>query len=88
MDYVIWVLPSLKIDQTFTRCINRDTGEINFSWYGKPNIINNMPLLFEDTGTPVSIVNNWLIYLNQLNIENKLIPKLKLFYTIFLFLIS
>ena len=32
MDYVIWVLPSVKIDQTFTRCINRDTGEINFSF--------------------------------------------------------
>ncbi|GAD29025.1 phage integrase family protein [Photobacterium leiognathi lrivu.4.1] len=65
MDYVIWVLPSLKIDQTFTRCTDRDTGEIKFRWGGKPNIINNMPLLFEDTGTPVSIVNNWLIYLKS-----------------------
>lgn len=63
MDYVIWILPSFKVDQNLSKSIDQETGEISFNWDGEPTVIKNMPLLFKESGQPVSVVNNWLIYL-------------------------
>ena len=72
MDYIIWELPSLKIDQTPQFVINEDTGEIDLSWTGKGNEYQKVALLYRENGQPVWEVNNWLIHLKA-NIQRKLV---------------
>jgi len=65
MSYILWVLPSLKIDQIFSKEIDKETGEVSFNWNGKSTVVKNIPLLYEECGQSVSVVNNWLIYLKS-----------------------
>lgn len=63
MNYILWTVPSLTIDQKLSKSVNSDTGEISFEFSGKGHDVQNIMLLYQDNGLPVSIVNNWLIYL-------------------------
>ncbi|SMF06733.1 Site-specific recombinase XerD [Alteromonadaceae bacterium Bs31] len=63
MDYILWDLPSLKIDQSPRFDIDNDTGEVNLNWSGTGNVYQNIPLLYCESGIPVWEVNNWLIHL-------------------------
>ena len=38
-------------------------GEISFNFNGLGHHVQNVVLLYQDNGLPVSVVNNWLIYL-------------------------
>ncbi|WP_392352527.1 tyrosine-type recombinase/integrase [Pseudoalteromonas rhizosphaerae] len=63
MNYILWTVPSLTIDQKLSKSVNSDTGEISFNFNGKGHVVEDIVLLYQDNGLPVSVVNNWLIYL-------------------------
>ncbi len=65
MNYIIWTVPSVKVDQDLSKIVNPSTGEISFNFEGTANEVLNVPLLYQDSGVPVSVVNNWLIYLKS-----------------------
>lgn len=65
MNYIIWTVPSLKVDQSLSKVVDSSTGEISFNFEGSGNEILSIPLLYQDNGTPVVVVNNWLIYLKS-----------------------
>jgi integrase len=65
MGYIIWELPHLKIDQDYEKVVQEDNGEITFEFRGNGTVVHDIPLLYQTDGTPVPIVNNWLIYLKS-----------------------
>lgn len=75
MEYILWDLPSLNIDQTPQFDLDKSTGELDLSWSGEATEYKNIPLLYCESGKPVQEVNNWLIHLkanrqrNQVNTQ-------------------
>tara|TARA_R110000772_G_scaffold58087_2_gene131459 strand:+ start:2423 stop:3745 length:1323 start_codon:yes stop_codon:yes gene_type:complete len=65
MGYIIWTAPKVRIDQYLTKSVDSNTGEISFGFEGTGDEILNVPLLYTDNGIPVTVVNNWLIYLKS-----------------------
>lgn len=63
MEYVLWDLPSLNIDQTPQFSLDESSGELDLSWSGEGTEYQNTPLLYCESGKPVQEVNNWLIHL-------------------------
>lgn len=63
MEYILWDLPSLNVDQAPRLDLDEITGELGLSWVGKGNEYKNIPLLYCEDGKPVWEVNNWLIHL-------------------------
>lgn len=63
MNYIIWTVSNLAVDQKLSKSVDESTGEISFSFNGKGNKIKSIPLLYQENGLPVNVVNNWLIYL-------------------------
>lgn len=65
MNYIIWTVPRLRVDQHLSKEVSLSTGEISFRFDGAGYEVLDIPLLYQDNGKPVSIVNNWLIYLKS-----------------------
>ena len=65
MNYIIWTVPIIKIDQTLSKKIDSSTGEITFNFEGTSNEVLNFPLLYQEDGVSVTVVNNWLIDLKS-----------------------
>lgn len=63
MNYILWTVPSLSIDQKLLKLVKPDTGEVSFYFDGKGKKVQNITLLYQSNGLPISVVNNWLIYL-------------------------
>ena len=65
MNYIIWTVPSVRIDQTLSKKVDSSTGEIIFNFKGTSNEVLNVPLLYQEDGVSVTVVNNWLVDLKS-----------------------
>jgi integrase len=65
INYIIWTVPSVKVDQDLYKTIDSSSGEISFNFEGTGSEVLNVPLLYQNNGVPVTVVNNWLIYLKS-----------------------
>ncbi|WP_163833948.1 site-specific integrase [Spartinivicinus ruber] len=66
MEYILWDLPNLTIDKQ--PCFEIDlNGELKLRWSGTGNALGRLPLLYDERGKSIEVVNQWLIHLKANN---------------------
>lgn len=70
MSIIIWEVSDFVVDQQIKSHIDKTTGEVSILFDTSGNHLGKMPLLFEDNGDSIPVVNVWLIHLKA-NLRKK-----------------